>query len=648
MTAHALDADLHFAQGEVQGFSTLATTHWVANPEPVVRELLQNCLDAAHEADRETADVWFSIEEAPLRCVPGIDSYRRHFDQAVAEREEGKQSASEKQVISRITRVLENGAAGTTVSVLFCRDNGIGLDDEGIGRLLTEGNTAKDEAGAGAFGVGHLTAFAASDLRYVLYAGRARDHVGNLRDAASGHAVLASYKKDKRGGHGYWLRREDRNSVPDLFDPKYPNCAPLLLARELDRLDDTGAVVCVTGFNHFRADESDSVSAIARVAAKNFLVAIWQGKMTVTIRREDDKTIVDRDTLGAILEEGRHGKRAEQKGGWLAGAQAHQAWETLQNGERLALTSGAEAYVLPLKSQHARPKSRVQVFRNGMWITNDADELEPRRFGASKPFAAVIVVESGELARLVRGAEGPEHRGLHRRRLVSEDNKKLLAALRQIADELRSKAGKDEEAKEDTPDDFAMWGDGNRGAERVGKYRPRGGTGRKRATSMKKEAGNEESTDPRHRKGKKRKEKKGGAAPKAGQGVAGRMSWRAVLSPTGDVREMRVAWQPRGNLSEKDRLGVRVRMPSGSDETCEAPLPPAWLRITEVRHSEGVVYPAEDGFEAELPISCRDFTIVLADPAADANAMDIDLVRRRPTDSSADTRPGVAVVASDD
>ena len=630
MVARSHGDDLYF-EGPVQGFSTLATTQWAANPEPVVRELLQNSLDAAGEADRRTAEVVFSVKEVPLDEVPGIDSYRDHFDQAVAEREQGKQSVSEKRVIDRIRRVLKNGGGGATVRLLFCRDNGVGLDHESIERVLTEGNTAKDEVGAGAFGVGHLTAFAASDLRYVLYAGRSRDSGGSLRDVASGHAILASYRKDKRGGHGYWLRRRDPNSVPSLFDAKYPDCAPPLLARELDRLDDTGTVVCITGFNNFRIDDADPVSAIARVAAKNFLVAIWQRRMTVTIRRgEESETVVDRDTLGAILEHDRLKKRGEQKGGWFPGAQAYQAWETLEKGERFALASGAEAHVLSLDSQHDKPKSQVQVFRSGMWIANNADELEPRHFGGNKPIAAVVVVESGELARLVRDAEGPEHRGLNRGRLGSEDNKKLLAALRQIADELRSKAGKEDESMEYTPGDFAMWGGGNRGAERVGKYRPRAGTGRKRITAMGK-ADNDESNDPPDRKGKKRKQK-AGAAPKPGRGAPGRLSWRVAPGAEGSIHEIRVAWQPTAVLSAKDNLGVRVRVPSGSDETCEAPLSPTWLRIAEVRFDDGVARPRDDGFETNLPADCRDFAVILADPVRDANAVEIDLVRRRTAD----------------
>ena len=469
----------------------------------------------------------------------------------------------------------------------------------------------------------------------MLYAGRKKDAGGRLRDVASGHAILASYKKDKRGGHGYWLRRKDPHSVPDLFDPLYPDRAPCLLVRELDQLGDAGTVVCVTGFNDFRADGADPVAAIARVAAKNFLVAIWQRRMAVTIRHGDEgETVVDRDTLESILGRDRQKKRGEQKGGWFPGAQAYQAWEALEKGEKLELDSGADAYLLSLERHQGTPSSRVQVFRNGMWITNDADELERRRFKTSKPFVAVIVVESGQLARLVRDAEGPEHRGLNRGRLGGGDSKRLLAALRTIAGKLREKAGKDDESTEHTPDDFAVLAAGRRGAERVGKYRPRAGTGRRRGTSLaKSEKG--ESTDPPRRKNGKRK-RKAGAAPRPGRGLGGQLSLRAVADGEGGASEIRVAWRPRdGRLSAKESLGVRVRVPSGSDETCEAPLAPTWLRIDGVRFAGGVALPGDDGLEAELPADAREFTVVLAGPAPDPNAVEIDLVRRRVAEAPA-------------
>ncbi len=626
--------DLLFKEGQPQGFSTLAATQWYGNPEPVVRELLQNCLDAAVAAKRDTAEVHFAIRDVPPGDIPGIGSYREHFEEAVRQREGDKQGVSERQVIGRIRRVLD----AARVRILCCRDNGVGLDSERMGRVLTEGNTDKSGKGAGAFGIGHLTAFAASDLRYVLYAGRSCDGDDRLHDIASAHALLASRASKGgggRGGHGHWLRGDDAT----LFDPSpYPDCAPPLLERELDRLEDTGSVVCIAGFNDFRDPGKDPVEAIARVAAKNFLVAIWRGKMVVRVQGKAGREIVvDRKRLRAVLEPGRKAKRGEQGGGdWLPGAQAYQAWQALEEGTEFTLRAGAQVRFRLMSKKPRRRRSRVQLFRDGMWITQKADALEPWRFNGVNPFNAVIMVEDGEaergeLCRLVRGAEGPEHRGLVRKRLNPHDNKKLLKLLQQTGDEFRSKAGEVETADEFEPEGFAVIikGRKQRVAEIVRPYRPRRPPGdEEKTTELQPDGKNETGIDPPRRKTKRRKGR--GASPKPGRGVPGRSTVLAVRNGKGTVDEARVAWQPGGKPGANSAFGVRVRVPSGSDATCELPLPPEWLRIRQIRHERGVAAPpAGDPLEVALPADSREFTVFLADSASDPNAIEVDIVSRR-------------------
>ena len=198
-TSNPQDAALVFTPtGQPQGFATLATTQWDGNPEPVIREILQNSLDACVKAERECCEVSFTIGEVARDEIPGMEGYERHFREAERERSRDAQGPAEKKIIEAIKHVLEPDR----VRILLCRDNGVGLNTDSMGRLLTEGNTDKTDAGAGAFGVGHLTAFAASDTRYVLYAGRSRvgDGISTggangspaLRDVASAHAILAS------------------------------------------------------------------------------------------------------------------------------------------------------------------------------------------------------------------------------------------------------------------------------------------------------------------------------------------------------------------------------------------------------------------------------------------------------------------------
>lgn len=622
--------DLVFQPGQPQGFSTLTTTQWDGKPEPIVRELLQNCLDAAAEIDNKQAEVDFDIRQVPLDQVPGISSYRNHFEEAVSQRQTEPQGRDEKRVIDRIRRVL----ARDSVRVLVCRDNGVGLDRDRMRRILTQGNTSKEEGGAGAFGIGHLTAFAGSDLRYMLYAGRWKDD-GELHEIASGHAILASRalrngKHNGLGGDGFWLHGEEAT----LFNPSpYPDRAPPLLKEELDRVTDTGSVVCFTGFNNFRS-KADPVQAIVQVAAKNFLVAIWEGKMVVRVRAESrPETVVTRDTLGEIIEQEKSKKRGAQSGRWLPGAQAYQAWQALKNGGLFELKDGTPVRIRRREARKGRPESRVQVFRNGMWITNMADALEPRHFKTCKPFAAVVMVADGKLAELVRDAEGPEHRDIERSRLSRQDSAELLKRFKKIADELREKVGDEEADDEFTPEGFVpISGNLERKAEKVPSYRPRGGTSEHDATVMDRTDKEAEGVDPQERRGIKnyRKKRKAGAAPRAGRAVSGRLAYRASRNRAGSVDIVEVDWDPQGDVPAANLLGVRVRVPSGSDQTCEQPLRPEWLPIREVCFEDGTTHlPKDNPLEVALPNTARRFVVLLDKSLADPNAVEVDIVRRR-------------------
>lgn len=610
--------------GQPQGFSTLATSQWQGNPEPVVRELLQNCLDAAVAAKRQCAEIDFTIRDVPLDSIPGIDRYREHFEDAARQRAQGKQGHAEVRVIGQIRKVLSS----PEVTVLSCGDNGIGLNHDRMARLLTEGDTDKHD-GAGAFGVGHLTAFAASTLRFVFYAGRCRDD-DELSDVASAHAILASRRVSEtsgRGGHGFWL------TSPTLFDPKpCANSVPPLLKREFNGLEDTGSVVAILGFNGFRGTEPPA-RAIARVAAKNFLVAIWSGNMGVRVHDERDGTnlVVDESHLKSILVPGRNQKRAEQGGGYLSGEQAYRAWETLEHGKTVELEAGATARFRRLEYDGRRPTTRVQLFRNGMWITNKPPYLGPPDFGGHNPFDAVVMTGSGQLAGLVRGAEGPEHRGIEMGRLGSRDSKRLRDLLKGIADR-RGQAGEIRGAEEYEPEGFALFqGDRIMVAEVAPPYRPRAG-----------EEGNSEVTtlvpdddaptiDPPERK--KRKKKAGrGARPKPGPRMKGRLAVRGNLGRDGAVTSLDVSWQPASTRRIKgSHQAARLRIPSGSDETCEQPLPPDWLQISKLVINGEPSTHGHNKYEARLPWGEVDFTLHLHESTSltDPSGVEVDIVRRR-------------------
>ena len=644
----------------------MATIQWDGNPEPVIREILQNALDAAVKSRATCCLVDFSIREAPLDQVPGIDAYRDHFHAAVRERQAGIQGTAEKEIISRIDNTLKKDR----IRLLFCRDNGIGLTPTSMKGLLTEGNTDKSDEGAGSYGVGHLTAFAASNTRYVLYAAINRNGPGRRREIASGHAILASrtelddYGRVRKafGAHGHWV-------VPvgqlGLFDPTYPSEAPLLLKKELDKLEDTGTVVCITGFNDFRdANDEDPTEAIARVAAKNYLVAIWRQEMVVYIGDEtktpEREYIVDEANLHNVLHP--HRKQKRTRSGWLPGEQAYRCLRTLREGEWLSLACGAKARVRLLDAKEGR-SSRAQLFRDGMWIDNQADALHASSFTGYRPFdAAIMIGRSGhmeartptEIETLVRSAEGPEHRGIDRRRLGSwRARQRLLQLLRDIRDELQQWAGEIEEEEEDIPDDFAVFaGNSARSVVPEPPYRPRepqlseeeDGRGKVGGKSAKPSGQEEEAIDPN---GKRRKKEPGsGARPKPGNSIPGSMATVAQpeLGDNRSVNTFHVYWKAasKAATTRAGQLGVRVRIPSGSDTTCELPLGPQWLKLMEVRPRGGAPTDIYDrGYEAALPPSDElELTIRLHNPVIDPRsieALEVDIVGRtrpRPVEAS--------------
>ena len=612
--------------GQPQGFSTLATSQWQGNPEPVVRELLQNCLDAAVAAKRECAEIDFTIRNVPLDSIPGIDQYREHFKDAVRQRAQGKQGHAEVQVIGQIKKVLSS----PEVTVLSCRDNGIGLNHDRMARLLTEGDTDKHD-GAGAFGVGHLTAFAASTLRFVFYAGRYRDD-DEHSDVASAHAILASRRVSDtrgRGGHGFWL------TSPTLFDPRpCPSSVPPLLKGGLNGLEDTGSAVAILGFNGFRGSEPPA-KAIARVAAKNFLVAIWSGNMGVRVHDERDgtKVVVDKSHLKGILVPGRNQKRAEQGGGYLSGEQAYRAWETLEYGKTVELEAGATARFRRLEYDGRRPTTRVQLFRNGMWITNKPPYLGPPDFGGHNPFDAVVMTGSGLLAGLVRGAEGPEHRGIEMGRLGSRDWARLRDLLKGIADRFRGQAGEIRAAEEYEPEGFALFqGDRIMAAEVAPPYRPRADEEGGGKTTILVPHDDAPTIDPPERKSKRKKKAGRGARPKPGPRMKGRLTVRGNLGRDGTVTSLATSWQPASTRRVSGSYqAVRVRVPSGSDETCELPLPPDWLQISKLVINGKPSTHGHSKYEARLPWGDVDFTLHLHESTSltDPSAVEVDIVRRR-------------------
>ena len=625
-----MNAELVFPESwQLDAFTTNVTSRQAGEPDPVVRELLQNCLDAAvREADREYAEIHFTISTRPLGDLPGYAAYVEAFEAAKAE---VKPPATHdvQSSIRRIKQVLGR----QKMRVLFCRDNGVGLTPDRMSALLSEGQSDKARQGAGSYGLGHLTAYAASDLRYVLYAGKRENY-----EIASGHTILASHRRGqiRHSAHGFWRTPTD---IFSLEDGNFPTVIPQILREQMDHINSSGTIVAIAGFNFFFEDDgSDALDAICRVAALNFLGAIWEGKMIVHVHDEDSgrTETVDGAALDTLLDSVQNQQRAPHAG-WLPGEQGYRSLQTLNSGYVLEaeIDRSIKVYFRNLDGNSSE-RSRVQVFRDGMWITNRAPELGTGAFGGAKPFDAVVLLSDAdpedytEFYDLVRNSEGPEHRDLTKfRELPREEQTELRTMFKKLAARLREEAGDLDTKAGFTPPGFAVFDSDmelERLAERVRRPVRQPSDGSQESG---KPGGLEVEVGPRpERPGTRTPRRTSRRGPSPGQALRARSSVVPHTGTDGQVRQFSAELQVDDSLRPSDQLVLRVRVQSGSDATCDQPLPDSWLELSKVVIGDTSI-DAGGALEVGIPHDAGRMTISLKEPLADMVGVALDVVRSR-------------------
>ena len=440
------------------GFSLTNTANFGdLRPETVVRELIQNSLDAAVEAEEQMVIVRFRLTRIKTNDIPGIDNYRDAFEGAVKSHKDDAGGKLPSQA-ANVVRFIKNALVKDKLDTLFVLDNGIGLNKAKMDALLSDGVSAKSEHATGSYGIGHFAGISASDLRYALYGGITED--GNKIGA--GHAVLASRKvqgKDhRRSGDGFLIHGFQDGAYVYAQDSSIPN----LIAGALEDIQDDaggrGTAVIIPGFNNFREDKKTLWELVSKAAACNFFQAIEEGRLTVWVEDlrpegHDDESL-DNTTLKGVLEKYRAEKRSKS---FLSGQKAFEAHDVLRSGRDHTVPTSIGEIHIKLLIGHSN-SHRVDLCRNGMWITYHPNISGFQgAFTGRQPFHALLLVDTattGErLHKLFRDAEGPLHEKLDLKRLSRGDAKVLRAALKEIREWLKNQipeVGSDSY----TPDDF--------------------------------------------------------------------------------------------------------------------------------------------------------------------------------------------------
>lgn len=432
--------DLLFGPGANSGFTPAGIAAFDnLRPAAVVRELIQNALDAARLANVDRARVHFRLTRASRDAIPGIALYEQTFAKAIETQRKMSQGSLARQaelVVGRIRRALDQD----DVDVLTVLDNGIGLDESRMNALLSDGVSVKDGGATGTYGNGHATAIPASDLRYILYAGVTEDG----KRIGSGHAVLASHyasgEKHLRAGDGFFIRDFRAGQQGELYDySKGPGLSGVIsqALAQIRRQAGHGTAVIIPAFNHFLEDQP-LWSMVAHAASANFFVAIEEGKLEVTVtddRADSDGAAhtLNRSTLSEVLGEHSDKKRASA---FLNGHRAFEAHRAYRRGGHHSIDTGAGRIGVRLAESESGT-TRVDLCRNGMWITDNLPGFY-QSFVDRAPFQAVLTLnahEGRQLHNYIREAEGPLHDSISlQKRLAPPDRKACREAFAEIRD----------------------------------------------------------------------------------------------------------------------------------------------------------------------------------------------------------------------
>ena len=383
----------------------------------------------------------FRVETYKTRDIPGYEAYRQAFQNAQKAQKKlmgGNLPDNAKTIIQEIDSCL----AEETCEVLHVLDNGIGLNEKRMEALLADGISAKDEGASGSYGNGHIVAFPASNLRYVMYGGLFSEANQQAKMLCSGHVILATRegkKKERLSKDGYFVNK----LVPHFTNPyAFPenNEVPDLIREQLDWIKNewkTGSVVSIIGFNHFRNQDNEKTirEGIFRAASCNFFEAINRDQLVIGVEENGETELLHRKTLERVLHENKDNKRSTD--GFLTGNRAYEAFRALNEGEETLVPTSLGDVKIIVKHPLSNGPTRVDLCRNGMWITDKLPGYQ-NHFTKLAPFHCVIpILANIELNRFIRRAEGPLHNKLTLSLLSNTDKDQLSDALVAIREKLK-------------------------------------------------------------------------------------------------------------------------------------------------------------------------------------------------------------------
>ena len=424
--------------GRDDGFNDSGIAHFSGEKfASLVREIIQNSLDAREMPLDEPVCVKFEIKEIEKHEFPGRAELRKIFERCL------KESRTAKDV--KPQKFFEKGIAvlsAPKIRLLKMSDyNTTGLSDNGrvdTWHNLTKGSgiSQKSPGEGGSWGIGKNASYVLSELRTVFYSTMYKDNKQKSVHKAQGRSVLMSHGDgdERTVGTGFY----GVNGV----DPILEDIPEFLVRKE------QGTTVCVAGFRDVKCWQ-DYINA---AVVSSFFVAIHEKKLIVQVGKG---TPIDAQTLSddfnLLLDN--YGEDDE----FFADVKlARQMYDALTKGEErdIQLRRGLGHCKIRILAGDELPK-QVGIVRNtGMMIT--ADDKRLQRFPGLGGFVAVCICDNKQGNELLRRMENPKHDAFQTDHLEEEKEagekalKEMAKAIRDRIKEIIASVGQDTAMADET------------------------------------------------------------------------------------------------------------------------------------------------------------------------------------------------------
>ena len=417
--------------GGIDYVNDSSSTHFSDAPiAKLVRELIQNSLDAKHDGFDDPVTVTFS-ETTVKRGLIGGATLQRHL-QSCLDRATYDDRSDMVDVYAHALSVIGR----RDIPCLKVQDTGtMGLNDARWKALVIQEGAVSKGSGApgGSYGIGKNAILNVSDLQTVFYSTRLVEGRKGLVTKLQGKATLTGHS-DPDGSDddlqhiGFFRLQEDGpikgRGIPEFF-----------------QLAETGTGVFIMGFN---PHSSDWVDQVATAVIENFFYAIHHQNLTVEIVPEDGSPVrIDHQTIDSLFE---RLTPINRNAVHYYRAIRDLPEDDVEVTRRVRDLGRLRAYVVFAEGS---PRRIAHINRNGMLITDSREQrvnpLAPRGRSLWPDFVGVIVPDTDAGDLWLRRMENPSHDSLSSGQLRSEEDrreadKRLRQARRELGEIIERRA----------------------------------------------------------------------------------------------------------------------------------------------------------------------------------------------------------------